>query len=328
MPDNSPRQDVGAILVCLTLLILGLARAVLPALGASGAPRSSLDDPPLLGPSFPIATAPGYQESAALVYNTTAHEYLVVWDDARSGVGNSDIYGQRVSPAGSLLGENFAICTAGGGQLSPALAWNAADNEYLVVWTDAGAFDIYAQRVAADGEEIGSSFAVSTAPNQQQNATVAWNAALDEYLVVWADSRNDAAGSTPDLYGQRVEADGSLPGSEIVISAAPNAQNSPELVWNPSSGEYLVAWGDARPNPTIYARRLTGTGNPVGAEIIIPGGGSAGYSPAIAWSASANEYLVVWTEDLGGPGTHNIRGHRVAGDGTLLGNTVPITDGP
>jgi hypothetical protein len=207
--QEQPPQHL--ILVCPALLLAGLAWVALPVLSASNAARFRLDDPALLGPSFPIATVPGYQESAVLVYNATEHEYLVVWQDARNGGTNYDIYGQRVSSAGSLLGENFAICAASGNQVSPAPVWNATDNEYLVVWTDSAAFDIYAQRVAASGEMLGSNFAVSTATNWQMNPTAAWNATLHEYLVAWADNRNDTSGGyTPDLYGQRVEADGSL----------------------------------------------------------------------------------------------------------------------
>ena len=63
-----------------------------------------------------------------------------------------------------LLGDAFAMAATDGNQMEPAATWNATTNEYLVVWTDAlTSYDIYGQRVAADGELLGSRFAVSTA---------------------------------------------------------------------------------------------------------------------------------------------------------------------
>ena len=95
------------------------------------------------------------------MYNATNDEYLVLWQDACNGVTDYSIYGQRVSASGTFLGDNFAIAATDGNQLHPrsclggppAAAWNAESNEYLVVWEDSS--DIYAQRIAANGDLLG-----------------------------------------------------------------------------------------------------------------------------------------------------------------------------
>ena len=124
--DARPLILVTGALIVLLLAIPASALHVL----------SPADDSPLLGPSFPISSAPGVQDTPVVVYNATSDEYLVVWQDARNGVTDYSIYGQRVSASGTLLGDNFAIAATDGNQLHPAAAWNAESNEYLVVWED------------------------------------------------------------------------------------------------------------------------------------------------------------------------------------------------
>ncbi|MCU0281743.1 MAG: hypothetical protein MUE66_07990, partial [Acidimicrobiia bacterium] len=76
---------------------------------------------------------------------------------------------------------------------------------------------------AADGKAgpaVGSEFRISgsQATALEADAAVAWNSDATEYLVVWEDERNDAVGDS-DIYGRRVDADGSRLGEDFAISA-------------------------------------------------------------------------------------------------------------
>ena len=57
--------------------------------------------------------------------------YIVVWNDYR---GDYDIYAQKVSGIGNLVGGEIAICTASNSQFMPAVASNG--NGYFVTWND------------------------------------------------------------------------------------------------------------------------------------------------------------------------------------------------
>lgn len=82
------------------------------------------------GSSFPICTESGDQTRPVVEFDGVG--YLVAWQDAREIVG--DIYGQRISTSGTLIGSEIAICDSSGTQQKPAIASNGSNN--LVVWED------------------------------------------------------------------------------------------------------------------------------------------------------------------------------------------------
>jgi hypothetical protein len=278
----------------------------------------------LLGSEIPISTASGGQYSPKVAYNGTSGEYLVVWGDARNGTTNYDIYGQRVSSSGALLGSDIAISTASGNQYLPAVAYNSTIGDYLVAWQDprsGNIRDIYGQRVSSSGALLGSEIPISTDSGDQSSPQVAYNSASGEYLVVWTDPRGSG-----DIYGQRVSGDGGLSGSEIGISTASGYQNTPQVAYNSASGEYLVVWTDNR-NLDAYGQRVSGTGDLVGSDIpISPASGSQTY-PAVAYNSTSGEYLVAWDDYRSGNSNFEIYGQRVSGGGALVGSDIPITGG-
>jgi hypothetical protein len=110
---------------------------------------------------------------------------LVVWQDQRNGIA-WDIYGARVSSAGTLLDSNgIAICVTNNTQELPSVASKGAD--FLVAWSDgrtsSSAKDIYATVVTSSGvvTDIGG-FIVSTNANTQTLPAVASDGV--QYLAV------------------------------------------------------------------------------------------------------------------------------------------------
>ena len=159
-----------------------------------------------LGDEFPVSQEPERQWYPALAYNSGENQYLAVWWDHRNAATGGDIYGQRLSPGGESLGDDFPISTAQGLQRFPDAAYSNFDNEYLVVWEDyrnptSTAFDIYGQRVTSDGKIKGDNFPISTAPDNQEHPALVYNDLEDQCLAVWQDDRNYNALSW-EVYGE------------------------------------------------------------------------------------------------------------------------------
>src|SRR5215210_2383451 len=99
-PQTDTKRDPRQVLIVSAMLIISLGIAVLLTVGHHAQAAA---------PSAPAAPMAGCdQRHPAMVYNTTSGEYLVVWYDARTGT-RADIYGQRVSSSGALVGGNFPI---------------------------------------------------------------------------------------------------------------------------------------------------------------------------------------------------------------------------
>lgn len=124
--------------------------------------------------------------------------YLVIYVD-RSG-DYYNIYGQRISPNGNLLGERIPIACDMIDQKSQNLVWDG--HFYVVVWLE-GFFHIKGQRVDAAGQLVGSSFQISSMTSNFRNyPSIA--AADSNYLIVWSEYRNveyDIYGNVEQLIG-------------------------------------------------------------------------------------------------------------------------------
>ena len=257
--------------------------------------------------------APGYQVYPALAFDGT--NYLVAWEDWRSGT-TGDVYGARVSPAGSLLDpDGIAISTAANDQRAPAVAFDGAN--YLVVWGDhrSGTYnsDVYGARVSPAGAVLDpSGIAISTAASHQAFPKLAFDGT--NYLVAWYDGRSDIYN---DIYGARVSPAGSvLDPDGIPISTAADRQLNPALAFDGTN--YLVAWTDARSGGLvdIYGARVSRAGvvlDPSG--IPISTAADRQFNPALAFDGT--NYLVAWGDDRSGA-SWDIYGARVSPAGAVL----------
>ena len=104
------------------------------------------------------------------------------------------------------MAETIAICTAASVQYSPSVAYDSANQRFLVAFEDhrngaATGRDIYGQVVNAGGTLFGGNFDICIAPNSQYYPSVAYDSANQRFLVAWQDLRNSATTGW-DIYGQ------------------------------------------------------------------------------------------------------------------------------
>jgi hypothetical protein len=101
----------------------------------------------------------GDQDWPAVAYNPVHNEYLVLWENTWPG-GKQDIYARRVSATGEILSW-FSVTTGTEDRRRPALAYNAANDEYLVVWmqeVSGNVFEIWGRLVALNGSSMKPEF--------------------------------------------------------------------------------------------------------------------------------------------------------------------------
>ena len=228
---------------------------------------------------------------------------------------------QAVSSIGVV--SSFPISDIPYNQTYPGLASNASANQFLVVWEDfrgetGFGSDVYGQLVNGDGAMSGINFAINDENDWQRGPKAAYNPVTGQYLVVWEDQTDDL----DDIDGQLVNADGSLQGSKLTISAAKNDQSNPEIAYNSAANEYLVVFDDDRLveyDYDIYAVLVNANGAVSGGDFPIAADAESQLLPVVAYNSRDNEYLVVWWDERSGSNAE-VYARVVNADGSMDGS--------
>jgi hypothetical protein len=269
---------------------------------------------------IPVSTATDHQELPALAFDGA--NFLVTWQDYRSGGSYPDIYAARVTPQGTVLDSNgIPVSTAANGQCDPAIAFDGAN--FLVTWEDyrGSSGDIYAARVTPQGTVLDpNGIPVSTAAYNQYVPAVAFDGANS--MVTWMDYRSD---TSSDIYAARVTPQGTvLDPNGIPVSTAADDQELPALAFD--GANFVVTWDDSRSGsyPDIYAARVTPQGtvlDPSG----IPISTAASYQGYPALAFDGTNFLVTWEDSRSGS-SRDIYAARLTPQGTVLDtNGIPVS---
>jgi hypothetical protein len=205
-----------------------------------------------------VCTNGGDQTNVSVISDGTGGA-ICTWYDTRAG--NDDIYAQRLNATGYPLwvSNGLAVCSAADDQLYPKLVSDAAAGA-IITWYDYRSgtnFDIYAQRVTAEGavQWSANGAAVCTYAGDQANPTIVSDAAGGA-IIVWADARS---GTGSDIYAQRVSGTGAVQwtANGAAVSTAVVTQYLP-VVAPDGAGGAIAAWYDSRSVSSydIYAQRI------------------------------------------------------------------------
>ncbi|MCP4709737.1 MAG: DUF11 domain-containing protein [Planctomycetes bacterium] len=280
-------------------LVVDIQAALVDAVGSAGTAQDISD----------IISSTKYHPAVVYSPGCNNKEYFVVWAVDKStspdnSAENYDIYARRVlSNTGAATGSEITVTVAISSQLYPVLAYNSITPGYFVVWQSFqnGKFDIYGQRLDCNGAVQDSVITISSANSNQVHPSVAYNSNRDEYLVLWEDYRNGNA----DIYAQRVQADGTLVGSNFAVSDVAKHQSFPKVVYdsqttNNANDQYVVVWEDLRNgnNYQIYGRQIAGDGSLVGtSSFTIAQVTRNQRNPNLAYNSVDDTFLVTWADE-------------------------------
>ncbi|MEW6049813.1 MAG: T9SS type A sorting domain-containing protein [Candidatus Zixiibacteriota bacterium] len=173
---------------------------------------------------------------------------VVVWADYRNR--NWDIYGQRISANGALLGVNFRVNDdlATAQQHAPRVAVSP-DGWFVVTWYDnrSGNDDIYAQRFDSSGTRFGPNIRVSSdGTNARQAFPDVAADAMGHFTMVWTDWRNGVYPANPDIYARKYDTILTPLYSDRKVNFDVNArpQRDPSIAAD-RMGNVAILWADS-----------------------------------------------------------------------------------
>jgi len=183
---------------------------------------------------------------------------VISWWDTRSG--NPDIYAQLIDSNGvtQWTADGVAIASAAATQNGQAMVRDVSANATIIAWQDnrSGNYDIYAQRVSANGtaQWTANGTAVYTGATDQVLPAMSYDGAGGA-IVTWEDIRSGAA----DIYAQRLNAAGATQwdSNGVAVTTANGTQNFQSMLAAVSANGTTIAWQDNRNgNWDIYGQRL------------------------------------------------------------------------
>jgi hypothetical protein len=304
-------------------------------------PDSILASPYMLGPEVQISTPSTPidvdRHKPAIAYNFVHHEYLVLWYN--QWPGSRDIYAQRVSENGRRVGPWFAISAGPNDRFQPAVAYNATNDEYLIVWmkeVSSDVYEIWGRIIAWNSSYQKAEFKIISWANRSfYSPRVAWNSYRNEYMVVW--NAFDTTISFPpgvpnDISGYRIKASGEVinPGSPLVLTTY-SGPHQVDITYNVAMNEYFLAFvvihTQATTGNDIYGLRVNGdSGAPVTPPGLIPifAGAKDQNHPAVATNEQ-DKYMVVWEHTYTpSPPDRDIYAREYNADGTPDGSYFTI----
>jgi len=228
--------------------------------------------------------------------------FVITWQDRRNL--NYDIYAQRYSSNGNLLGVNFLVNDdeESATQENPSIATDD-DGNYVITWQDQRQgryyeYDIYAQRFSNTDSALSSNFRVNWIRSSTSSPSVTMNN-NGNYVIVWLDGRN----GNYDIYAQRYSnVDTAFSGNFKVNDDVGSAVQRNPAVASDSTGNFVVTWEDRRNgNYDIYAQMYSNIGNPIGSNFKVNDdeGDSDQNIPSIASNSTGN-FVVTWEDRRNG----------------------------
>jgi len=154
--------------------------------------------------TIPIQITPGQYPQCPPEIAFDGTNFFVVWQDARHGWDNVDIYGARVTQDGVLLDTNgIPLCTASSCQYAPQIRFDGQN--YCVIWEDwrnGDYTDIYGCYINPSGTVI-EEFLVSDQPNLQLEPALTKGS--DKFLITYTgftDSLSARPANTMRIWGK------------------------------------------------------------------------------------------------------------------------------
>jgi len=144
-----------------------------------------------------------------------------------------------------------------GDSFNPVFMIDPNNSRMLLAWEEMGASDkdIFGAVIDDSSFNTYRTLTISNAQGDQTSPTVSFDNANQRFLVIWEDSRNQSINlSNMDVYGQFIDPQGNISGSNFPVTVAVGNQIAPAVAFG--GGNFFIVWKDGRSpsNSDIYGQ--------------------------------------------------------------------------
>ena len=185
-----------------------------------------------VGGDITITTAGAPAPAGQVAYNVNGNQYLATWRDQSA----ESLKGRIINADGTYATVPFVISSMfPESGLAASVAFDPANDRYLVVFSEFCASGVYGQFVSSSGTLDGPVFTIVEATAARLAPFVAYDGVNGAFLVAWVN--ND----TGKLTVQLLYDDGSLTGDPLPIDNPGAAVGPPRIA---AEGGFILAWAD------------------------------------------------------------------------------------
>ncbi|MCK4333048.1 MAG: hypothetical protein KAV40_05655, partial [Thermoplasmatales archaeon] len=249
-----------------------------------------------LGSVINVCTASDCQADANVEFDSVNNRFCVVWEDARSGMSNYNIYGRLYNTNGNPVGSEKSICSAANSQCEPWVAFDTINEQYMIVWEegltpDNGPFSIKAALFDKDLTQVGSTITIATGTdNTDYNfPCISFSEETERFLVTWNDGDISDGDWYGNVWGILLDTSGSPVVSTFQIRSG-NFIRTDIIPYLNSS--FLVAFDSGG---TVWGKLVSSEGDVFAGDVQL----SASTSAVADWvnlGSGANKIFVVWED--------------------------------
>ena len=231
-----------------------------------------------LGSVQQICTANDCQADANVQFNPDDDEFLVVWEDARDGQTDYNLWGRRYSASGSPVGSAVEINGDANSQCEPWVAYG--DDVYFIVWEEGihpsqGQFRLMGGIYNANNLQVIDEFTVAqpsgwpTGNVDYNFPCVEYNSNSERFLVTWNDGDISSGDWHGNVYGKIYDSSGNVKVNKFTIRSGSFVRTDivPYL-----SHSFFVSWDN---NNRILGRLVSSDGDSYGGDVEVSTGAAA-----------------------------------------------------
>jgi hypothetical protein len=278
-----------------------------------------------LGDEFRVNTTTQGNQTEPVVAMDGQGRFAVVWQGP--GPDKEDIFLRLFKPNGSAVTDELLVnLDTVGRQLYPSVAAGGAGTlvvawESRVTTADGEKAAVCVQRFDPNGSGLGGAIVADTSGYDCRYPDVAMDAA-GRFAVAWMRDR-----SSHPIVARLFDAAGVPITDPLEVSTAGiSSVTRPSIAMN-SLGYFVVAWDghpDRASEDDIYARLYDPNGVPQGEPFIVNTiSAGAQQWPQVAID-DANEFIIVWQHDTGGPNATEIAARYFDRTGVPVGDQFQL----
>lgn len=179
-----------------------------------------------LGSVIDVCTATDCQADANVQFDSVNNRFCVVWEDARNGETNYNVYGRLYDTNGNPVGGEKGIATATLNQCEPGVAFDPIHKHYMIVWEEGvtannGPFSIKAGIFDENLNQIGSTLTLATGSDSVDYnfPCVEFCSQTQRFLVTWNSDDLSSGDWWGTVFGEVFDASGSVVVSTFTIAS-------------------------------------------------------------------------------------------------------------